>query len=351
MGISKKVLSLIMIIVIITVTLINNSTRNVYAMQNISNPTPIKVGVFLYTFNDQFLSLVKQNLESIQKENNNKVEFTFFDAKENQAIQNESIDSALKSKFDLFVISLANTNIDTYRDAINKIIQKNIPIIFFLDPGKSLINFIGTYNRAVIIGTDAEQSGDLQGKILVDAWNKEQKSIDKNKDNILQYTMLHGGENNPVAVARTKYAIQTLNDAGIKTEQLGLRYCGWSEECARGAVESLFLKFDGKIEAIISNDDAMAIGAIETLQKYGYNKGDKSKYIPVVGVDGLAAAQDLIKKGLMTGTVFQNPRVGAEAIYKVGMNLISGDNPLEGTNYKFDSTGIVIRLLYQEFKK
>lgn len=351
MKILKKMLSFAITIVIMSVTLINNTIRNTSAIETTTTSAPVKAAVFLYTFNDPFLSLVRQNLETIQKETDNKVQFTFFDAKENQAIQNESIDNALRSDFDLFVISLANTNIDTYKDTINKIIAKNIPLIFFLDPGKSLIDFIRTYNRAVIIGTDAEQSGVLQGKILAEEWNKNKNSLDKNKDNILQYTILHGGENNPVAVARTKYAIQTLNDAGIKTEQLGLRYCGWSQECAKEAVDSLFLNFDGKIEAIISNNDSMAIGAIETLQKYGYNKGDKSKYIPVLGVDGLIAAQNLIKKGFMTGTVFQNPRAGAEAIYKVGINLILGDSPLQGTNYKFDGSGIVIRLPYEEYKK
>lgn len=65
------------------------------------------------------------------------------------------------------------------------------------------------------------------------------------------------------------------------------------------------LRYGDKIEAIISNNDAMAIGAIEALQKYGYNKEDKSKYIPVFGIDGIPAAKDLINKGVMTGTVFR----------------------------------------------
>ena len=38
----------------------------------------------------------------------------------------------------------------------------------------------------------------------------------------------------------------------------------------------------------------MAIGAIEALQKYGYNTGDKSRTIPIVGVDGIPEAKKLI---------------------------------------------------------
>ena len=57
------------------------------------------------------------------------------------------------------------------------------------------------------------------------------------------------------------------------------------QNVAQNVTEALILKYGDKIEVIISNDDSMAIGAIQALQTYGYNKGDKTKTIPVVGVD------------------------------------------------------------------
>jgi methyl-galactoside transport system substrate-binding protein len=41
----------------------------------------------------------------------------------------------------------------------------------------------------------------------------------------------------------------------------------------------------------------------------------------------------------------------AEALYAIGMNLVYNKNPLEDTNYKFDETGIIIRLPYYEYVK
>jgi methyl-galactoside transport system substrate-binding protein len=58
----------------------------------------------------------------------------------------------------------------------------------------------------------------------------------------------------------------------------------------------LILKYGNKIEVIIANNDTMAIGAIEALQEYGYNKSDKSIYISVVGSDALEEAKDLVDK-------------------------------------------------------
>jgi methyl-galactoside transport system substrate-binding protein len=95
----------------------------------------------------------------------------------------------------------------------------------------------------------------------------------------------------------------------------------------------------------------MAIGAIEALQTYGYNKGDKSKNIIVVGVDRTNEAKDLIDKGFMTGTVGHDPRDLADTIYTVGLNLFSGNNPIEGVNYQIDDNGIEVRIPSEVYKK
>ena len=351
MKIFKKIVALIMFTIIMTATFINSSKHSVYASPNTTPQKAIKAGVFLPTFYDPYLSLVKQNLENIQKENENKVEFSFYNANGNQGIQNESIDKALTDDYDLFVIVLVNSAIKSIERTFNKISEKNIPLIVYLDPNTDLINLVKSNSNAVIIGTNLQQSGVLEGKVIVDAWNTNKEDIDKNKDNTLQYIMLHGETYNPTAIARTKYSIETINAAGIKTEQLALVYCNWDRECARVSTESLLLKYGNRIEAIIANNDAMAIGAIESLQQLGYYKGDKSSYIPVVGVDAIPEARELIKEGFMTGTVLQDPKAAAEAIFSVGMNMASGKYPLDNTNYKFDYTGVVIRLPYFEYIK
>lgn len=112
----------------------------------------------------------------------------------------------------------------------------------------------------------------------------------------------------------------------------------------------MYLKYDGKIEAIISNNDAMAVGAIEALQKYGYNTGDKSKNVAVVGIDGLPEAINLIDKGFMTGTIIQDPKVEAEMFYTIGMNMVNNLNPLENTNYKMVDGEIIIPFPYNAYK-
>lgn len=351
MKIFKKLLTLIMILIMTITTSIHTPQNNVYASSFFRSSSPVKVGVFLDNSNAMYISLLKQNLEEIQKQNKDKIKFVFFDAKDNQTLQNESIENALLDKYDLFIVNLISRNLDDVEETLRKIIEKNMPLILNPDPSQEIINYMKPYKKFVVIGADFEQSGTMEGKLLANEWNSNKEIIDKNHDNTLQYIMLKGRTGSPLVDLRTKYSVLALNDAGIRTQELASTYCEWLQDCARNSVESMFLKFGNKIEAIIANNDAMAVGAVEALQKYGYNKGDKNKTIPVVGIDGMPAAKDLIQKGFMIGTVVVEPHDLAELLYAVGINLASGKNPIENTDYKFDDSGFTIHLNYKEYIK
>lgn len=351
MKIIKKILSFFIITIMIMVSFFNFTINNAYANHTSDIKTPVKIGVFLDNSNAMYISLLKQNLERIERENKDKVTFTFFDAKDNQILQNESIEKALDDNFDLFIIGIITPNLNDVKSTLDKVMQKNIPFIINPDPTQDIIDYVKPYKRFVIIGADFEQSGTMEGQLLVDEWKANKKSLDKNGDNILQYIMLRGRVGSPLTFLRTKYSVLALNDAGIKTQELAAPYCEWLEDCAENAIESLILKYGNKIEAIISNNDAMAVGAVEALQKYGYNKGNKEMIIPVVGIDGMPAAKELIQKGFMTGTVVVEPHDLAEALYSIGINLAYGKNPIENTQYRFDDTGFTVHLPYTKYKK
>jgi methyl-galactoside transport system substrate-binding protein len=175
--------------------------------------------------------------------------------------------------------------------------------------------------------------------------------IDKNEDDVLQYVLLVGEKLNKTSIDRSAYSISTIQEAGIKTEELASPILEWDEESAKNTVGSLFFRYGNKIEVIISNDDSMAIGAVQALQKYDYNKGDKLKSIPVVGVDGVPEAKELVSKGFMLGTASQNTADVANAIYTVGMNLVYDRNPVEGISipYKLDETGVAVFIPYEAY--
>lgn len=345
MKIVKNILTITMVEIIIISVLQGSSPKTIITSAN-STGRPVKGAVFLLDFSDDYISLVGEKLKDIQNKSDGKVEFTFYDGKSNQDIQNDSIDKALKEGVDFILLNIVNT--ESARDVISKIKEHNIPVILFNREPVD-INAIKSYKNSYYIGTDAKEAGIIQGKMIVNAWNVNKGFIDKNNDNILQYVMLEGERGNIEAIERTKYSVLTIQEAGIRTEELALRFADWNTEMAQNFMESLILKYGEQIEVIIANDDSMAIGAIQALQKYGYNKGDKTKTIAVVGVDALPETRELISKGIMLGSVVQDPEALAEALYTVGMNLSYNRNPLYGTQYKFDDTGVAVRIPHREY--
>ena len=75
----------------------------------------------------------------------------------------------------------------------------------------------------------------------------------------------------------------------------------------------------------------------------------KKRLFQFFGISQVPEAKELIEKGFMTGSVPESPRAIAKALYTVGMNLVSGINPLEGTNYKFDKSGVIIPIPSEEY--
>lgn len=346
MKLLKKVIIIFTFLFMITYLL----TRVTYTNINVAAKSPINIGVVLYRFDDLYISEVKKTLEGIEENNKEKVKFLFYDSKDNQSVQNSTISNLIETgKVDILLVDLVKRDAESARSALDMAKVHKIPVVFtFVNPEAA--EAIKSYDKAFVIGTDTDQAGELQGKIISDIWNTNKASIDKNNDNTLQYILLKGS-NESAGKQRILNTISEINKAGIKTQPFGDIDANWSRELAKDAVNSMFLKYDGKIEAIISNSDDMAIGAIEALQKYGYNTGNPSKTTVVVGIDGMPEAIELINKGDMAGTLIQPPSDTAEALYAVGMNLYNDENPLKGTNYKVDKSGVVVLLPYKIYEK
>ena len=304
------------------------------------------VAVFLMDSSNDFVYDIREKLENIQKENPQVVEYSFYDGKSNQEIQNADIDEVLKEGTDLILLNIVDRAYA--QNIIEKIKQVNIPVILFNREPLTLIP-IQSYGRAIYIGTDPIQAGKLQGEMLIDVWNTSKKILDKNDDGIMQYFMLQGQSDIEEAIQRTKYSILTIENSGIKTQQIALDFADWDEEVAYNATKSVFEKYKDKIEVIIANNDSMAIGAVKALQESGYNKGDKFKTIPIVGVDVIGESKEFIENGYMLGSVYQDPEIYAKILYSVGNNMINSKSPVANTKYKIDDTNVSIRIPIENY--
>lgn len=299
------------------------------------------IGVCIYKYDDTYISTVRQGLQNLA---NGKAELLLNDGKGDQGTQNDQVDLLIQKGVDVLLVNIVD--VGAAQTIVNKAKAADIPIIFFnREPSEEVLK---SYDKARFVGTNAKDAGVIQGEIVADTWEKGDH--DTNGDGVMQYVMLKGEPDNPEAVARTDFSINTVKEKGIKVEQLELQVCNWDTELANRAMEAWLSKYGDKIEFVIANNDGMAQGAIAALQALGYNNGDAGKTIPVVGVDATDSAKELISKGYMTGTVRQDGAEMADAVFAVAMNAAEGKDFIEGTSYQYDQTGVAVRIPYYPYR-
>lgn len=335
-----------LIIQILSIICILTSTAkfNLLSCESISYNTEkvVNIAVLLSDLNNPYINEVKQSFENLENEKKGLVKFTIYDGKNSLSEQEATFDLISKGNYDLIVALLADTREDSVINFTVKAKAMSIPLILLNVEPEIAEKASKYYDRVVFLLFNSQKAGAIEGKIVADLWNNNKSEIDKNRDGILQYILVKGKTNAVIADQRAKGAILAINDFRIETDELQTIYSDWTKESTKNTIRNLILRYSNKVEAIISSNDAMAIGTIEAIQGYGYNTVDKSRYIPVVGVGGIKEAKELVDKGIMAGTVIQDTKELVDDVYAIGMNLINNVSPLNNTNLIKEGTEIMI---------
>jgi methyl-galactoside transport system substrate-binding protein len=291
-----------------------------------------KIGATIYKYDDNFMSFVRQSIEGAAKD---KATLTVNDSQNDQAKQLEQIDTLISKGVKSLAINLVDPKAAS--SVIEKAKKANLPVVFFnKEPEATALK---SYDKSWYVGTESKESGILQGQLVADQWNKNKDKWDKNKDGKIQYVLLKGEPGHPDAEARTKYVIDELKNKGIQVEELAVDTGMWDSAKATDKMDAWLAKQGDKIEFVITNNDAMALGAVASLEKAGYFKGEK--FMPVVGVDAIPDALTKIKEGKMIGTVLNDARNQGRATFDLAYNAANGKNPTEGTSWKLDENKAV----------
>ena len=291
-----------------------------------------RIGVTIYKYDDNFMSLMRKEINKEAKALND-VELLMNDSQNAQSIQNDQVDVLLSKGVKALAINLVDPA--AAPTIIGKAKPDNIPVIFFnKDPGAKAI---GSYEHAYYVGTDPKESGIIQGDLIAKQW-KANPALDLNKDGKIQYVLLKGEPGHPDAEARTKYVVEQLNAKGIQTEQLFIDTGMWDAAMAKDKVDAwLSSSKANEIEVIISNNDGMAMGALEAARAHG-------KQLPIFGVDALPEVLQLIKKGEIAGTVLNDGVNQGKAVVNLANNLSHGKPATEGTKWELKDR--VVRIPY-----
>lgn len=295
-----------------------------YVHNNTNKVENIRIGVAAYKTSDAFMSTILSSIEEIAKqceqENNVKIRIDISDGREDQIIQNSQIEKYIDLDYDVICVNMVDRTMAA--SIIDKAKTANIPLVFF--NREPVEEDMLRWDKIYYVGADAKESGVLQGEIIVDAYSKSPSTIDKNGDTIVQYVILEGESGHQDSLIRTEWSIQTLKNAGIKVEKLAGGIANWDRNQGRGLMKKWISEYGTQIELVISNNDDMALGALDTLEEIGIND------IPAVGIDSIPQAVEAIKQGKLLGTVVNDNKLQAKYIFDIAYALAK-DQEVEKT--------------------
>ena len=117
------------------------------------------------------------------------------------------------------------------------------------------------------------------------------------------------------------HLIKALEDAGLEVECLDDQVGNWDQATAQQLVANSLSQYGDDVEVVFCNNDAMALGALQSIEAAGRTVGED---IYLVGVDALTEALDNVASGKMTGTVFNDHFSQSHAAAIAAANYLTG---------------------------
>lgn len=287
-------------------------------------------GLLTYRADDNFISFCRRLIEEMAQ---GKATLTVLDANGDMGKQTEQVDLLISKKVNGIIVNLvdkAGAKIVT-----EKCKAAGIPVTFLCtepDPKD-----IADYDKAFFAGPLSPQPGEAQANYLMKLF-EEKPELDKNKDGKIQYVYLKGLPGNAHAEGRCSKFIEVMGDKG---DQLDLQVAFWETQKAKDIMDAWIPKFGDKIEAVISGNDAQAMGAIQALKAQGYFT-EGGKYVPVLGVDAIPEALESLKDGTLAATVINDAKGQSEACFLMCMNMAQGKDPMDGLNYEMGADKFIL---------
>ena len=281
------------------------------------------VGVAIYQFDDNFMTLYRNEIEAYFKTletDTVKYKLTIVDGKNDMAEQSNQIDNFITQQMDVIILNLVQTS---SADAIiDKVVAAGIPLVLInREPlGETDESYPGILNNAKVcyVGADARQSGTFQGEIVAELPDHG----DINGDGVISYIMIEGDPENIDAQYRTEYSIKALTDAGYAVNCLDDQIGNWAQAKGEEICSNALAKFGDEIEVVFCNNDGMALGAAAAITAKGRTVGQD---IYLLGVDALDECVEMVNNGSMTGTVLNDHIGQSHAAVDVAVKLLNGE--------------------------
>ncbi|MCX7645303.1 MAG: sugar ABC transporter substrate-binding protein [Rhodobacteraceae bacterium] len=273
------------------------------------------VGVSMALFDDNFLTVLRNGIQKYADEQGHDVQIE--DAQNDVAKQLDQINNFIASGVDAIIVNPVDTSAtQAMSDAAA---AAGVPLVYV---NRQPINVDSLPdNQAFVASNESESS--RQGFIEQCRLWKEQ-----GKDEVSVY-VLQGELSNQAAVQRTQNYYDVINEGlcPVKVNIIDQQTANWSRDQAQNLMTN-WLSTGTPFDGVLSNNDEMAIGAIQAMKAAGIDMDS----VLISGVDATQDALAAMQAGELDITVFQNAAAQGSGALDAAVKLARGE-PVEQKVY------------------
>ena len=233
--------------ILFTLIIILISTITIWKLPQPQNEyTHISIAV--YDMDDTFMS---DYIDKLQNEletctfNGKKILYEIFDAEGNANRQEHQLQYMYEQNFDALLINLVTPS--SAASVLNETANHKLPVILFnRETDKKDLSIS---KQTWYVGTQAKKAGAIQADMLQNAWKENQKKLDHNKNNTLDYILIEGEQTHFNSIRRTNGFLE--NSQNLPLNQLANLSADWQRQLAPEKFANLDKTLIHSAEAVI----------------------------------------------------------------------------------------------------
>ncbi|WP_085599934.1 MULTISPECIES: sugar ABC transporter substrate-binding protein [unclassified Pseudomonas] len=265
----------------------------------------VRIGVSMSQFDDTWLTYLRESMDQKAKSMPEGVQLQFEDARSDVVKQLSQVESFVSQKVDAIVVNPVDTA--ATRKITEAAVKAGIPLVYVNRRPDDLALPKGV----VTVASDDLEAGRMQMQYLADKMGGKGSVV-----------ILLGDLANNSTANRTKGVKEVLAKyPGIRIdqEQTGV----WLRDRGMTLVND-WLTQGREFNAVVANNDEMAIGAAMALNQAGVERGS----VLIAGVDGTPDGLRAVQRGELAMSVFQDAKGQAEGSVETAMKMIK-QQPVE----------------------
>lgn len=213
--------------------------------------------------------------------------------------QVNDIDTAAQKGYDAIICIPENA--ETARQLIAA--ADGLPIVFVNSAPEDDVLEADKY---IYVGSDESVAGEYQAQYVLNKLNGAKNVV-----------LLKGSKGHSATTGRTESLVRILAENGVTV--VFNDYADFDSATAR-ELFNVFLETGKSYDAVCCNNDAIALGVVQSMEEHGLNPSD----VAILGVDATAAGCESIQKGDMCYTVYQSADGQGEYAARAAIELAKG---------------------------